>query len=310
MRYIIFPLFLFLSIKGIAQTEHLKEFYPENKLFKKLKVKAVIDSFMIVPENSRITEYDTLGRELGSHYLKAGYNPYLYTRSGNTLTRYRYYGEPTHGPVFLFEQFIYNSKGEVLKHALAYKSYTGGEEVYAKLDVFFYNSSGLFCKIEYTNHNYPKAVEREMVISENDLKISSAIYYSYRKTSNGVTVTAKETMGNKDWRTIDTIVYDKMNRLIRRSSFSRKGVVGELGYENLNVVTENYFYVNRLSTQDFYTYCLAVTSDGYCLSPQRVETNTSEIWLNKQGLPEMEYSYYPHNGQKYLLSKYYYLFYE
>jgi len=310
MKYFIVFFLLFFSLKTVAQIEHLKEFYPENKLFKKLKVKAVVDSFMIAPENSRITEYDTLGRELGSHYLKAGYNPYLYTRNGDTLTRYKYYGEPGHAPLFSFEQFIYNTKGEILKHALAYRSYTGGKEIYAKLDVFFYNSTGLFCKMEYANHDYPKAIEERMIISEHELKIASAIYYSYKKTSSGMTVIAKESMGSSDWRITDTVVYDKMNRLVKKNSFSRRGTSGEMVHDNLNMIEEYHFKEFRITSRRLYTYCLAVTSDGFCLSPQRVETDTREIWLTKQGLPEIEYSYYPHDGQKHLLNKYYYLFYE
>ena len=309
MKYAVVFFLLFLFLKSIAQTEHLKEFYPENKLYKKLKVKAVIDSFMIDPANSRITEYDTSGRELCSYYLGSGCSPYIYLKSGDTLTKLKYYGELTQANIFSFEQFIYNSKGEILKHSLSNKSYTGEKAIYAKLDVFFYNSTGLFCKMEYTNHDYPKTVEANMVIAENDLKISSAIYYTYKKTNNGITIVARETIGSIDWRSTDTIVYDKMNHLVKRNSFSRRGTPGEVVHDNLNMIEEYHFKDFRIGTRQFYTYCLAIASDGYCLSPQQSEINAGEIWLNKQGLKEAEYSYYA-NGAKHLVSKYYYLFYE
>lgn len=86
--------------------------------------------------------------------------------------------------------------------------------------------------------------------------------------------------------------------------------MGEMVHNNLTGIAEYHYSGNQIQSKEFYTYCLAVGADGYCLSPRRVETDIREIWLNKQGLPDMEYSYYPHNLQRYLLSKYYYLFYE
>jgi hypothetical protein len=312
MKYIVVFFLLFLSFQTVAQTEHLKEFYPENKLYRKLKVKAVIDSFMIDPANARIIRYDTSGRKLNSYYYGCPgcASPVHWISNGDTLTCLQFYRDSTHRKLFSREQFIYNKKGEILQHSICYNPFTPGDGVYARINNFFYNSTGLFCKMEYTNHNYPKTVEANMIIAENDLNISSAIYYTYKKTNSGVTIVGRETMGSKDWRTIDTIVYDKANCITRKSSFSKKGTDGERSLTNFHPVKVYSWKGMILTILEFYAYCFAESPQYGCLTTITSDTDKREFIYDKNGLLQAEYSYYPHNGQKYLVSKYYYLFYE
>ncbi len=309
MRYCFIFFLLFTSVTAAAQTTHLSKFYPEHISYKKLKVKAVIDSFMIVPANSRIKEYDESGRELCDHYLIGGCTPFRYIRNGDTLTRLKYYDKPGENYLFSFEQFIYNSRGDILKHSLSYNSYTGEKKVYAELNEFIYNSTGLYCHLTYYNHDYKKPVMADMVINGDELKLSEATYYTYKKNNSGLVIIAKQTVGNPAWRTTDTIFYDKANRLIKQSTFSRRGNSGELVFDNFNYVHENQYKGSIVIQKEFYTYCLALTNEGACLSPQLVDIGKEELIYDSNGLLLSESSFYP-NGEKHLVSKYSYLFYK
>src|SRR5688572_24538026 len=134
MKYCFIFFILLLSVRTVAQPGHLSVFYPENDLYKKLKVKAVIDSFMIVPANSRIIEYDTSGRELNSYYSSciscAGYRSFVFTRQGDTLYRTKPSGDTSTGKIFSFERFIYSRTGKIMSYALSHKSYTLEKEIY------------------------------------------------------------------------------------------------------------------------------------------------------------------------------------
>jgi hypothetical protein len=313
MKYYIVFFLSFLSLKTIAQTGHLKEFYPENKLYRKLKVQDVIDSFMIVPANSRIIRYDTSGRKLNSYYYACPgcAAPVQWVSNGDTLTCLQYYGDSMNRKLFSREQFIYNKKGEILHYSICHDPFSSGDGVYARVNNFFYNSTGLFCKMEYTNNNYLIAVDQKMVIAENDVKLNSAIYYTYRKTNNGITIIGKESVGKTDWRFIDTFLYDHNNRLIRTSSFSKQGVVGELVLNNLNMITEYKFRDNSVFTTEYYTHCLAVSPTFGCLTELvSPDIDKRELVFDKKGLLLREYGYYSHNGEKYIISKYDYTFYK
>jgi hypothetical protein len=312
MKYSVVFFLLFLSLKNIAQTEHLSEFYPENKLYRKLKVKAVIDSFMIVPANSRIIRYDTSGLKLSSYYYSCPdcAAPVQWISNNDTLTCLQYYRDSTKGKLFSREQFIYNMKGEILSYSVCHDPYTSGSGVYAEAVNFFYNSIGLFCKMEYSNHNYHKPIKPDMVIAENDLNLTSAVYYTYRKTNNGITIIAKETIGKTDWLVIDTFLFDLNNRLIRSSSFSKRGFVGEIALNNLNRITENKFRDNSVFTKEYYTHCLAESPKMGCLTELLSDIEKREMVFDKKGLLLAEYGYYPDSGEKYIISKYYYTFYK
>lgn len=312
MKYILFILMALRISILCAQTEELKKFYPENSLYRQLKVKTVTDSFMIVPGNSRITEYDSLGRELQSYYagcLKCS-SPYTYLTRGDTLFRLQYYRDSVKTWLHSYEAFVYSRSKKIIRYSYCRQPFHYDKGFYAQVNRFFYDESdSLTCLLAYSSHDYQQPVSAAMTIAETDLTLTDVIYYTYQKQPNTRLVIGKHAIGNPDWRATDSFTYNRHNQLIRVGSFAKRGFVGELGYANLNRVTEYDYQPGVVTEWNYHTSCLIKLPNGDCADPYQSDMDKGEIILKPNGLPEIKYSFYQ-PGEKLIVSKYYYSYYK
>jgi hypothetical protein len=311
MKYIL-SLILLLQVHFLtAQLKHLEEFYPQNVLYKKLKVRMVLDSTDRTKPGEATTQvYDTLGRQLGVFYLgkHRQFVPWEYRSSGDTLWRLKYVNDTSIKKLYSYEQFIYSKTKKILRYTICTNSYTFDGKFYAGINTFRYdNNDQLTSQIEHNSYNYSEPIAENMTIDENKLNFDDVINYYYKTSGKNYLIIAKHILGKPDMRVTDTFYYND-NKLVRTASFAGFGYSGELGRNNLNNISEYQYTKNSVTQLVYETWCLAVDKTIGCLSPQQSETDNYVKVYQPNGLPLEHYSLHT-DGSKYYLSKYYYTYY-
>ena len=139
--------------------------------------------------------------------------------------------------------------------------------------------------------------------------MNDLVYYSYLPIKKGKHyIIGKHALGSPDTRKTDSICLDRENRIIRTSSFSHRGNMGELVYDQLtNIATRS--YNERTVIASFYsTYCRAMSAKNGCLDMVELDKEQEEIIYNPDGSLQIVYGFYP-SGEKYVVDKYHYRYY-
>ncbi len=183
MKLIFTLIATFVFKVSYSQTELLKDFYPENKLYKTLKVKKVVDSFYVNYPSIRTKFFDTSGRLIGeyNYFLDSIENPFIYVEIKDTLYRLKY--KYPHKDLYSFERFVFNSNKKIVEYTECRNSYNGDNTILVNLHLFTYDKANrLLQQIIYRSWNYLEKVRERMNIGIKNLEFIDK--YSFEKCTH------------------------------------------------------------------------------------------------------------------------------
>jgi len=289
-----------------SQSESFKDLYPENKLFKTLKVKRVVDSFYVNYPSANTKFYDTAGRLIGdfNYYIDTIDNPFVYVQERDTLYRLKY--KFLEKDIYSFEKFVFNKVGDLKEYFECRNSYHGDSTVLVNLYLFEHDDkSRLKQQSIFRSWNYSEKVKERMNVKKQELQFIDKYDYSYLSSSKVRIVVAKHSNGNR----IDTMVYNLKGQLLKQNLFARHGSVGgEQSGEYVNDIILRTYKGNSILEKWFTTYCFAVKSNGDCFERKQYNPGgKEEKIIDEKGLLIKKYSFYGDNS-KVLTDRYFYLF--
>lgn len=231
---LLFLSLLIVATQTFSQTDEMEMYYPERPLFKKLKVKSVLDTIASPAFHHYRKEYDTLGRQVSWYYVEDSViTRFRYVKSGDTLKKYHYHtkGGVEH-PVYQTEVFVYDKKGSILTYQSCQRNHDNKNTSNCVMDKFFYDENfRLTSKLIYTNRYYKQEYSENLLPTDSLLKLVNV--YSYQYDRNGKLKTMKQMIGKPEYRSIDSFYYDKAGRLIKNVSRQEQGYLGEFAVGNL-----------------------------------------------------------------------------
>jgi len=289
----IFTFFIIVSITCVAQEMDVGSPLPDkyslvNNFVRSRRIKYVIDSSEYYnPGKCRIFIYDTLGRLLGdiNYPIEKFDNPYVYRKVGDTTYRSFYYKDT----LKYYERFVHNNKGQIVNY-LSCRNYLLNPNSYCVyFDAFYYDENNkLQSKLSYYDENFPGKVADNAIIKPTGLKLLDVINYSYKTLANGnKLIIGKHTFGNDYMRATDSSTYDRQNRIIRSSSFSKKGGGGCAAYYNTNGITLYEYSGAKVKITCYSTYCRGVDlQTGTCLLPEQSAKDVKYVIYNSNRTPK------------------------
>ncbi|MBK7308292.1 MAG: hypothetical protein IPI88_15555 [Chitinophagaceae bacterium] len=306
MKLIFTLIATFVFKVSYSQTELLKDFYPENKLYKTLKVKKVVDSFYVNYPSIRTKFFDTSGRLIGeyNYFLDSIENPFIYVEIKDTLYRLKY--KYPHKDLYSFERFVFNSNKKIVEYTECRNSYNGDNTILVNLHLFTYDKANrLLQQIIYRSWNYLEKVRERMNIGIKNLEFIDKYSYKHFQAKGNLMIIANHNNGNS----IDTLRFNSKQQLIKQSLFSRIGPLGDRSGKNINRVTEWTYKTSSILEVYFTTYCAILTANGQCMLEELDGGGKSkeESYFEKNGLMKERY-YYLLDGTKTLTDKYFYTF--
>ena len=319
MRLYCFPLLFILRCNlSNAQPFHpvtdqapVDKYSPVNRLVKKLGIKSITDSSAFIsPEGIHVKYYDTAGRLIAelNRLTDSIPTPFLYQYRGDTIYRLRYIRNDT--VLASYQRYVINQKGQLLSFLDCGNYYLKKDSYYAGYEEFHYDEKNrLKSWISYTKGEYPGKLSASLQIPATSLEMNDLVYYSYQPAKKGRRlIIGKHALGEINNRKTDSILIDDQNRMMRLSTFSPKGTMGEMVYDHLtNIATRS--YNERTVIASFYsTYCRAMSAKNGCLDMVELDTEKEEIIYNPDGTLQIVYGFYP-SGEKYVVDKYHYRFY-
>lgn len=290
----------------------LENYYTENNMVKKHRIKYMIDSCEYNhPYKVNIKIYDTSGRLAGNiNYPVDNFdNPYSYRYHEDTTFRLNYNKERT--KLISFERFVHNSKGQIIHYMQCVNSYLREDSYYISYKDFYYDDQHrLKSQLSYSREDYPGQISDQIMIRPTDLTLNDVIYYSYQNLKNGSKlVIGKHGLGKPAWRKTDSTLYDRQNRIIRFSSYSDKRYKGELLMNNVIDITEYQYTDSSLLITEYFTYCHSPLSNTDCFQYAHSEKDVKLIIYNKEKLKKAVYDIRS-NNEKHLTNKFEYVYYE
>ena len=247
---------LFFAAQTYSQIDDLEMYYPENPMFKRLKVKSVLDTIASPEFHHYKKEFDTLGRQISWYYIEDSVvTRFKYKKFDDTLIKFHYYTEKEiEHEVYQYEIYIYNKLGDILTYQSCRRNHgTGGKTSECSMDKFFYDDNGrLTSKLIYTNRNYKHPFSENLKLTDSLLNLVNVYSYQYDKNSKLILI--KQMMGKPQYRRIDSFYYDKAGRLMKNVSRQNRGYLGEFAVNNLyRTITfkyENYKLIETTGTED------------------------------------------------------------
>ncbi|HEX7846568.1 MAG TPA: hypothetical protein VF476_12275 [Chitinophagaceae bacterium] len=288
-----------------------EKYYPENKLVKKNRIKHIIDSSEFISQGKlRSKIYDSAGRLIGdiNRSVDSFDHPFIYRSNGDTIFRLKYNKEKT--SLLCFERFVHNKKRLIVSYLDCCNYYFKETDHYVGYEEFFYDEEDkLKSWLNYSRSDYPGKVSDKNLINPTDLRLNDVVYYSYKTLKNGNTlITGKHALGKAEWRETDSIIYDRLNRITRFNSFSKKGGIGEIVYNHLNRITEYSYTDSSVKITNYATYCIATLPDIGCRLPAESDKDIQLIIYNKDRTKKAVHGF-NYGGKKYLRDKYEYHYY-
>lgn len=319
MRQIfIFTLLVIVSISSRAQQidpytlePASNKYDPINKTAKDNHIKYVIDSSeFIIPGKCRTMIYDSLGRLAGELRHPGGnlINTFVYKTNGDTTWRLNYDTGKT--VLYSFQRFVLNKKGQIISYLDCGNYYIRDESYYVGYEAFYYDDKDrLQTKHTYTQENYPGKVSIAAIIKPTELNLDDVINYTYSTLkNNNKLVIGKHTIGKPDWRSIDSTLYDKQNRIIRFNSFAKTGTIGEQIGNNVNNIALFQYEGNTIKVTRYTTYCYVPENNHECFQTAETDRQTILILYNADKTLKAKYGYNS-SGQQYLADKFEYTYY-
>ena len=313
-----FFLYILLCNNGDAQSFHpvtdqspVDKYLPVNPLVKKLGIRSITDSSAFIsPAGLHVKYYDTAGRLIAelNRLTDSIPTPYVYLYRGDTVFRLRYIKYDT--VLASYQRFVINAKGQLLSFLDCGNYYLKNNSFYVGYEEFHYDDKDrLTSWISYTKGEFQGKLSASTPIPVTALEMNDLVYYSYLPIKKGKHyIIGKHALGSPDTRKTDSICLDRENRIIRTSSFSPRGNMGELVYDQLtNIATRS--YNERTVIASFYsTYCRAMSAKNGCLDMVELDKEQEEIIYNPDGSLQIVYGFYP-SGEKYVVDKYHYRYY-
>ena len=302
-------LFLFFSIllfttHTFSQTDEMEMYYPERPLFKKLKVKSILDTIASPAFHHYRKEYDTLGRQISWYYVEDSViTRFRYVKSGDTLKKYHYYtkGSVEH-PAYQTEVFVYDRKGNILTYQSCRRNHDYKNTSDCEIDKFFYNEKFLLTsKLSFTNRYLKQEYSENLLPDDSLLKLVNV--YSYQYDRNGKLKTMKQMIGKPEYRSIDSFYYDKGGRLIKNVSRQKQGYLGEFAVGNLCWTRTFEYEKNKQIETTWTTY-----SDWEIDKTKTTSEELNEYVFYPNGLKWMWYHKpggYPKSRLNYLVYEFY-----
>ena len=253
-----FPLLLSLLfvVEGQSQAPEFERFYPENSLYRKLQVKSVLDTIASPPNHHYKKEFDRLGRQTAWYYVEDSVRTYFkYEKKEDTLSRLHYYtANGRERPIYRREWFVYNEKGKIELYQSCQKNY--GERIetsQCEMDKFYYDEKGrLLTRLSYAAPRYRQPFSVEMTLADTAMRLQSGLHYWYDKGDK--LKAAAQLIGPPDFRSVDSFFYDSKGRLVKRTSYQKRGFLGELTMTDLTRIELKTYATNRLLETSFATY--------------------------------------------------------
>jgi hypothetical protein len=252
---IIIGLFI-LTFDSYSQNSDFDMYYPENNLYKKLKVKSELDTIASPAFHHYKKEFDTLGRQISWGYVENSVvTRFKYSRSGDTLWKFHYYTKNgVEHDIYEFDRYIYNSNGKIIVYENCRKSYYYGDNFSQfRVDKFFYDETDrLTSELNFTNEKYNLPFAPTLTIPDSLLKLVMVYTYSYDKLNR--LAIKKDMISKPNSRSVDSFFYDKNNRVIKITSRKKHGFLGEFGVENLCRVKLIKYETNKKTVTNYSTY--------------------------------------------------------
>lgn len=299
-----FLLPIFFVAQAYAQHEDFEMYYPENPLFKKLRVKSVTDTIASPAFHHYKKEYDTLGRQTSWCYIEDSVTTrFKYVKTGDTLTKFHYYtvGSVKH-EIYQFETFIYNGLGKILRYQNCGINYENDRTSECNVDRFFYDENNrLTTKLIYTNPRYNAHFTQNLKLADSLLNLTAVYFYQYDK--NGKLITIKEMIGQPENRSTDSLFYEKSGRIIKKVRRQARGFSGEFIVNNIYSVKTFRYAKNRQTEITSITY-----SDSEINKPPVTTEEVNEYIFYPNGLKWMWYhkpDYGSNSRLNYLLYEFY-----
>jgi hypothetical protein len=218
-----------------------KFYYPEKKEIKTNNIKFKIDSNIYSSRGYWIYAFDHKGRLIGSfdHSIDSFINPYQYVEKDDTLLRLRYTDKDK--TIYSVEKFIYNKNGQIIQFDRFIYFFISDRKLELSRTIFSYENGKVSKKLSYRLTTIEK-LSANFNISTKKMKLFSAKNYIYKQTKLGSYIIVSELMGDKDFRNVDTLIYDIQGRLSKHKSFAKRGYL----FEN--------FAANNVSRIEDYRY--------------------------------------------------------
>lgn len=245
-----------LTTVSHSQIKSMDGYYPENVLYRKLRVKSIIDTNASPPGHYYKKEFDTIGRQIAWYYIEDSVRTYFkYEKRGDTLIRLHF--NTVNGrekPVYQFEKFLYNDKGKVELYQSCRRNYGSDDHTtQCEMSKFYYDDkSKLLTKLDYSESKYKKKFSENMPLVDTLMRLVDVNHYFYDKGSR--LIAKKQMTGRPEYRTIDSFFYDKSNRLVKTTSFQRQGYLGEFAVGDLKGFEHIKYEKTGIVITSFITY--------------------------------------------------------
>lgn len=293
-----------------SYSDDFDKYYPENRYIRKNKIKFLTDSSEFhLPTNSYTKAYDTLGRLIGAfnYEIEKFDNPYIYRKKEDTLLRLKY--RPNSQELYSLEKFVYNTQGQIVHYFICCDYYFNNKSFSVEIEDFYYDKNILQTRLRYYKEHIGNMSEDFTINKTTGMRLTDVKNYSYITLKNGNRmVVEQQNIGSREWRTSDTTLIDKHNKIIKHNSYAKMGSLGCPMGNNVNRVTEYKYTHNTLTIIDYTTYCVASVSDFKCLKYERMNEYKRLIVFDKRGKKIEEHSIY--KGKKELVSRYFYRYYD
>lgn len=233
-KFILLSISFLIILYGYSQPKEFDKYYIQNKSILLNKIAKQSDK---VGQKISV-EFDKLGRKTKWYYPKSDTTLFLYSYSRDTvictICHSRY---DTTGPPFQVEKYLYNKNGKIL----FYSSIESNPEDFKKTKItiskFTYNDKDNIVALhEYLNYNYPYSVIKNYPIVDSLLVLANRNTYSYN--SFGEIAAKNQISGNEDFRTVDSFFYTNNKKIQKRTSFVKKGYIGEKQFSNIYNIDE------------------------------------------------------------------------
>lgn len=319
MRFFCFLLFMMLLTAFChAQTFHpitdqspADKYAPVNLLVKKLGIKSITDSSAFIsPAGLQVKYYDTAGRLIAelNRLTDSIPTPYVYQYRGDTIYRLRYINNDT--ALASYQRYVMNAKGQLLSFLDCGNYYLKKDSYYVGYETFHYDEKGrLNSWISYSKGDYPGKLSASTTIPVTSLEMNDLVYYHYQPLKKGKRlIIGKHALGEMNYRKTDSIFLDSENRMIRLSTFSPRGNMGEQVYDQLNHIHTRTYHGPTVQVSFYSTCCRAMTANNECVDRVDLDKEQEEIIHHPDGTLKVVYGFYP-SGERYVVDKYHYRFY-
>ncbi len=313
-----FFLYILLCNNGDAQSFHpvtdqspVDKYLPVNPLVKKLGIRSITDSSAFIsPAGLHVKYYDTAGRLIAelNRLTDSLSNPFVYQYRGDTVYRLRYINNET--ALASYQRYVINSKGQLLSFLDCGNYYLKKDSYYVGYEEFHYDEKNrLKSWISYTKSDYPGKLSASTKILVTSLDMNDLVYYHYQNLKKGNRlIIGKHALGDINNRKTDSFFLDGQNRLMRLTTFSPRGNIGEQVYDQLNHITTRTYNGPTVLVSFYSTWCRAMTANNECLDRVDMDKEQEEIIQNPDGTLKVVYGFYP-SGERYVVDKYHYRFY-